>query len=528
MSLLMEALRKAEEAKRKDGEEIESGQSLGRRKDDPAPEDSADTSIPEKSPDLEASSGDPISRPAGLQTEFDAALTSSSKGEIEPTDQAGIEFESSVSPLADEVSSESSPENPSWQSLDLHPITNDSETGPELEQSDVSEEQAPQPALISVDNLSIEDPVESVEAFIDDYAEQENLGDQEDKLEAEAWKSRARKLSNPRDYRTIGILLLVIILFSGGALFWFLNTSSEPVFIPEDRGFLGGEEAIPESGNLQPATDSNLGSSESGLSAEALDAGLSEFAPENDPNSSGTESFVIGEELELDEAVPPAAAQDSVVASQISSTDVFRITPSTRSSDLNGLQTQALQAALSGYDSHAREQYQWLLTAEPNNKEALLGLARLDKAEGNIEAAQASYIKLLELDPTDLIAQAGLLNLRNADSLAQEAQLKSLVARFPEVAPLSFVLGNLLASQQRWNEALGAYSQALASAKADMSGAVSPDYPFNLAVALERLNKTQEAYVYYQEAMQFAQQIAPGFDIDQLNRHIAQLGERLR
>jgi tetratricopeptide (TPR) repeat protein len=188
---------------------------------------------------------------------------------------------------------------------------------------------------------------------------------------------------------------------------------------------------------------------------------------------------------------------------------------------------EANSAARAGLSAHAREQYQWLLTAEPNNSDALLGLARLDSAQGDIESARASYIRLLELDPTDPIAQAGLLNLGADDVLGQEAELKALVSRYPNAAPLSFVLGNLLASQQRWKEAEVSYARALNTAKAVDASFVGPDYAFNLAVALEKLNKPDEAYLYYQEALQLSRQISPGFDLSLLNSRIAYLQGRL-
>ena len=168
-----------------------------------------------------------------------------------------------------------------------------------------------------------------------------------------------------------------------------------------------------------------------------------------------------------------------------------------------------------------------MLSAEPNNTEALLSLARLDIADGNTDAARASYLRLIELDPSDPLARAGLLSLSAGDPLSQEAELKSLVSRYPQAAPLSFALGNLYASQRRWNEATGAYTRALTAAKSGGLAEVSPDYAFNLAIALEQLNKPEQAYIYYREALEYSAGVAPGFDQNLLRSRITYLEQRI-
>jgi TolA-binding protein len=93
------------------------------------------------------------------------------------------------------------------------------------------------------------------------------------------------------------------------------------------------------------------------------------------------------------------------------------------------------------------------------------------------------------------------------------------------VAPLAFALGNFYASQSRWTDAQQNYFNALSLAKAaSATGAlVSPDYAFNLAVSLDRLNQPKPASTYYQEALTLASQYPANFDLDVARSRIDKL-----
>lgn len=172
--------------------------------------------------------------------------------------------------------------------------------------------------------------------------------------------------------------------------------------------------------------------------------------------------------------------------------------------------------------------YQQVLSVEPNNRDAMLGLASVYLRQNAVSMSQRLYARLLELNPRDPIARAGLLESALLDDpLRQESELKSLISAYPGIAPLSFALGNLYASQNRWSEAQNAYFDALLAAKSAGQGNISPDYAFNLAVSLERLNQLQAALDYYREAEQFSRTTAPGFDPALLSQRLSYLEQRL-
>lgn len=180
----------------------------------------------------------------------------------------------------------------------------------------------------------------------------------------------------------------------------------------------------------------------------------------------------------------------------------------------------------SGYDAYlkgdfaaARADYESALKEEPANRDALLGLASIDFRTGRLEAAEARYLRLLQLDPGDPHAQAGLIALRarQLDPVATESRLKNMLASNPEAGVLHFSLGNQLAQQGRWGEAQSEYFKAFAAAPAN------PDFAYNLAVSLDHLRKEQLALEYYRRALALADGRIASFDVDAARARVAQL-----
>lgn len=179
-----------------------------------------------------------------------------------------------------------------------------------------------------------------------------------------------------------------------------------------------------------------------------------------------------------------------------------------------------LQDAYAAYQrdelSRAQELYQQVLIQSPLQRDALLGLAAIATRNNETSLAMELYSRLLARDPSDGVARAGLLGLRPLGGPeAQERELRRLQEEHPQVAPVAYALGNFYAVQNRWNEAQRFYFNALQLAKTDaLAGVpVNPDYAFNLAVSLERLNQSAAAETYYREAIAFAEDFPAGFDV---------------
>lgn len=109
----------------------------------------------------------------------------------------------------------------------------------------------------------------------------------------------------------------------------------------------------------------------------------------------------------------------------------------------------------------AQTEYTRALQADPRNTDALHGLAAIALRQGQLDRAAAGYQKILEANPQDAAAMAALINIRSQmDPAAAESRLKALAAAQPELAAPDFSLGNLYAKQGRWNEAQQAYFRA--------------------------------------------------------------------
>lgn len=181
-------------------------------------------------------------------------------------------------------------------------------------------------------------------------------------------------------------------------------------------------------------------------------------------------------------------------------------------------------AVQNGYDAlktgdlaTARQQYDLALLQDPNNRDALLGAAALALREGDGRQASNNYLRLLELDPSDPDALAGLSELRNGDLEANEIKLKGVARKHPDSGPVQFALGNLFARQGRWPEAQQSYFRAY-SAMPD-----NADYAYNLGVGLDRMNQPRLAQTYYRRALELAQGSPPAFNVEAVRKRLQAL-----
>lgn len=155
----------------------------------------------------------------------------------------------------------------------------------------------------------------------------------------------------------------------------------------------------------------------------------------------------------------------------------------------------------------AQREYERAQKSDPRNTDAMHGLAAIAVRQGRHDQADLLYRRIIEADPQDTVAMSALINSRTQiDPGAAESRLKSLSAAQPELAAPQFALGNLYARQGRWNEAQQAYFSAY-GAEQD-----NPDILYNLAISLEHLRQNKLAAQYYGLAIAAAQSRPAGFD----------------
>lgn len=181
-----------------------------------------------------------------------------------------------------------------------------------------------------------------------------------------------------------------------------------------------------------------------------------------------------------------------------------------------------LNQAWNAFNAHryqdADRLYQTILEREPLNRDALLGHAAVAMRLGQTERAIDTYMKLLERDPRDPLALAGLISLRGQHQPSQSlARVQQLITANPEVAGLYFVLGNLYAGQLRWAYAQQAYFKAYSG------NPEHPEYLFNLAVSLDHLGKKKQSLQYYRLAVDLAKQQPVNFSVKAAKARIGAL-----
>jgi Flp pilus assembly protein TadD len=177
----------------------------------------------------------------------------------------------------------------------------------------------------------------------------------------------------------------------------------------------------------------------------------------------------------------------------------------------------AYLAFVAGDAQAARQQYQNVLKRDANNRDALLGMAIIALQRKDSGQATSFYLKLLELDPTDPDAIAGLSSLQQVDPVQNESHLKQILARHPQSGAVLFAMGNLYAQQSRWADAQQAYFRAFTNAPAN------PDYAMNLAVSLDRLGQGKLALEYYQRALALGQASPGNFSTGGVETRIREL-----
>lgn len=201
--------------------------------------------------------------------------------------------------------------------------------------------------------------------------------------------------------------------------------------------------------------------------------------------------------------LPSAQPQLSTMAAQ---SDAIQIRRTNASLQLNPTLSSAYHAYTAGDLNSANSQYQKALQQEPNNRDAMLGIAAIAINRGQNAQAGSFYNRLLELDPNDAEAAAGIASLDQNDSSRAESRLKKILAKNPNSGSTLFALGNVYAEQERWSEAQQYYFRAFGAASANA------DYAYNLAISLDKLDQPRLALEYYQRALQLAQKNGGNLD----------------
>ena len=329
------------------------------------------------------------------------------------------------------------------------------------------------------------------------------------------------KESNPRlpFYITVGVLAAFAIGTVG--YFWYQLRPPAPLVNANPPPTNEKPVAIAQAAPVASATAPSNTPAIPGLPSQASAAPLAPAAPTPAPSAPAPQAAqaqpAAAPAAPVEPALKPKAAPQARAV--IAKAPIETAKPRAAVAEVNP-QVQAGYAAYSSGDlARAAQEYGEALREEPSNRDALLGMAAVDTRAGRFEAAEAVYLRLLQADPRDPHAQAGLLALRagRLDPLAAESRVKTLLAAEPGAHVLNFALGNQLAQQERWAEAQQEYFKAFAAEPENA------DFAYNLAVSLDHMRQPKLALEYYQRAITLAVTHGASFDVAAARGRVAQL-----
>jgi Tfp pilus assembly protein PilF len=216
---------------------------------------------------------------------------------------------------------------------------------------------------------------------------------------------------------------------------------------------------------------------------------------------------------------PAAAGGSAARGRSAAKPDDSALTVTRSGSQIHPQVTAGYAAYQAGDLAKAREEYQQVLREEPSNRDALLGLAAVEMRAKRYDLSYAYYQRIVQSDPRDPYAQAGLLALRSEqlDPTLVESRVKSLLAADREANVLYFTLGNQYAQLGRWAEAQQAYFKAFAA------NPENADYAFNVAVSLDQLRQPKLALEYYRRALALAEKHSGNFSPEAVRTRVQQL-----
>ena len=328
-----------------------------------------------------------------------------------------------------------------------------------------------------------------------------------------------QKQANAEKNRMLILLGVLVVVVLGMVIYFYLAVFMPWVFLPK-----------PQPAPAPPASIVTVVPAEARPAIQASTLSALPTAPVTSAAAPARPAPLLRATpvIEPPQARPRAAAPQASPSSQLASVNA---NPNLGSGD-RGIQisganpaptpsagglNNAYQWLQEGRLEEARRAYEKLRALEPHNPDILSGLGLIAQRQGRIEEAMQLYLKTLDAEPKNIFAHASLTGIiARSDPAAAEARLKSMIAQQP-AAFLFFSLGNVYAAQGRWNEAQKAYFEA------QRLEVDSPDYAFNLAVSLERINQPRVALDYYQRALKLSQTKTAAFDMAQLKSRIQQL-----
>ena len=256
-----------------------------------------------------------------------------------------------------------------------------------------------------------------------------------------------------------------------------------------------------------------LGTSGSLVSETQVRAGSAE--------SANNKTDALPARLALVNSASRTLAGNEIVLRPAGANSVFE----TKNADPSPLDV-AYTALVGGRLAESAQAYQLALKTNPQEIDALLGLAYIAQQQGQRDEAQAYYRRVLGQDPSNVAASTALLALEPQGSFASSsARVRELVAQQPQSAATWSMAGNTLVREGLLGEAAQMFARAQALEPGNLL------HSYNHAVALDRLGQYAQARAMYQRLLKAAvgsvQPISRVFSVEVVRLRLEQLNQAL-
>ncbi len=427
-----------------------------------------------------------------------------------------------IEPAPNELSQQRSSESPLYLS-DLESTPDLTLQGSAAQAGHVPTANEPVPTLSDMTFSSasqerhtyVDPPVSSAPKFVETPAPQlrktETQLKQTPLMAQSILASKQPERSNRTVYWAGGVIVVALCTAAGFYLWQMLQIADlTPKATAPDRAPPGTVSSL-----------ANPGAPAASVTAAPAVASATPMTPANNKNagagSSDTEHKPLSDELPVIREEPHFSPKQIEQATLLAAANQIKINRTIAPSNVNANLVQAYRLLSAGDANAARPFYDKALKDEPANRDALLGLAAIALKNKQPDQAAAYYSRMLDLNPSDADAVAGLTSLRNGDAEQSESQLKKVLAQNPESGASLFELGNVYMRQSRWSEAQEMFFRAFSTSPDNA------DFAYNLAVSLDRLEQTRLALDYYQRALSLSAHGSGNFDPDAAQGRIKQL-----
>jgi tetratricopeptide (TPR) repeat protein len=329
------------------------------------------------------------------------------------------------------------------------------------------------------------------------------------------------------------VLLGVLAVWFGGLAALVLVLWSSPTVLESAQALLAGRQS-------EPISDSNsmpppVGMEPPAMSEQAVQApapapsvtpatvtAIAEVKPVVAPVKPAPKPVSVAPPENVSPAEPRAPRVESEATVQISSVPSFVA----KARDTSPLEL-GYAALISGNFDEAAKQYSLSLKANPEERDALLGLAYIAQKKGLRDDAKGLYRRVLRQDPNNAIANSGLVALdSDGDAGQSSSRALDLASRQPDSAATMAVAGAAAARAGQLAEAVQLFARAQF---------LEPDnlvHAYNHAVALDRLGQFESALAQYGKVLQLSEKPGAsetrGYSMDAVRQRTQQLRQALR